>query len=165
MNVIQFLFSPSGRVNRKAIWFGYFFPLMVLTTGASIIDSQLGLVSPVDIGFSVKINLGDLNNQPTGYLEALVQLLYLWPGIAITIKRFHDHNMSWWWYPLALVMLIVLFVPLILSAESTAGASSNLLLIGGAISLFALIITFFVILYCLPGTKGPNRFGPDPMES
>ena len=64
----------------------------------------------------------------------LVNLVFLWPLIAVSVKRQHDFNFSAWW-------ALIHFVPGI--------GSLVLLLVDGA----------------MPGTLGPNRFGPDPREA
>jgi uncharacterized membrane protein YhaH (DUF805 family) len=59
------------------------------------------------------------------------------PGIAVIVRRLHDRDMSGWWYLGFIVASIIPFVGFI-----------------GAIAL--------LVLMCLEGTKGPNRFGDDP---
>lgn len=69
----------------------------------------------------------------------LYLLVALLPGIAVTVRRLHDRNMSGWWY---LVFIVLSMLPLI-----------------GFIASIALLVIFF-----LPGTPGPNRFGEDPKD-
>jgi len=59
------------------------------------------------------------------------------PGIAVTVRRLHDRDMSGWWY-------------------------LGVAVLGQVPYLGALIQLGFLVLMCLPGTPGPNRFGPDP---
>lgn len=63
----------------------------------------------------------------------------LLPQIALAVRRLHDRNLSGWWY---LGFVIAWFIPYL-----------NLL------AIIALIV-----LFAFPGTKGPNRFGPDPLN-
>ena len=49
-------------------------------------------------------------------------------------------------------------VPLIASPSTTA---SHSIVMGMGIVMFIYAIVLLVF-YCLPGTKGDNRFGPDP---
>ena len=61
------------------------------------------------------------------------------PGIAVVIRRLHDRDMSGWWYLGIIVASAIPFVNFIASIA-------------------------FLVLMVLPGTKGPNRFGPDPLD-
>jgi uncharacterized membrane protein YhaH (DUF805 family) len=66
------------------------------------------------------------------------------PGIGITIRRFHDRDMSGWWY-LGVIVLgvgIWIFMPFLARVPG-------------------IVMT---VLFCFPGTNGPNRFGPDPLR-
>ncbi|UIP07904.1 DUF805 domain-containing protein [Erythrobacter sp. SDW2] len=59
------------------------------------------------------------------------------PGIAVTVRRLHDRDMSGWWYLGAVV--------------------------AGLLPLIGIFVWLaFFVLMLLPGTTGPNRFGPDP---
>jgi uncharacterized membrane protein YhaH (DUF805 family) len=72
-------------------------------------------------------------------LLAVWCLAILIPSIAVTIRRLHDRDMSGWWY---------------------LGA-----IIGGAIPFVGPLVSLaFLVLMLLPGTSGPNRFGPDPKD-
>jgi uncharacterized membrane protein YhaH (DUF805 family) len=64
-------------------------------------------------------------------------LVGLVPGLAVTVRRLHDRNMSGWWYPGLTLLGMLPFVGWVAS------------------------IAFFVVL-CLDGTAGENRFGEDP---
>lgn len=72
-------------------------------------------------------------------------LLLIWwlgtiiPSVAVTVRRLHDRGMSGWWY---LGFVVISILPLL-----------------GLIASFA-----FLIILCLPGTPGANRFGPDPKD-
>lgn len=61
------------------------------------------------------------------------------PSIAVSIRRLHDRDMSGWWY---LGLTLAGLIPII-----------------GFLASIALLV-----LMALPGTPGPNRFGPDPKD-
>ena len=61
------------------------------------------------------------------------------PTLAVTVRRLHDRDMSGWWY---LGFIVLSAIPLV-----------------GWIASIAQIVIF-----CLPGTPGPNRFGEDPLD-
>jgi uncharacterized membrane protein YhaH (DUF805 family) len=61
------------------------------------------------------------------------------PNIAVVVRRLHDRDMSGWWY---LGVIVASMIPLV-----------------GFVAGIA-----FLVLMLLPGTPGPNRFGPDPKD-
>jgi uncharacterized membrane protein YhaH (DUF805 family) len=61
------------------------------------------------------------------------------PMIAVVVRRLHDRDMSGWWYLGAIVAGLIPFV--------------------GFLASIALLVVM-----CLEGTRGPNRFGPDPKD-
>nr|WP_298929313.1 DUF805 domain-containing protein [uncultured Erythrobacter sp.] len=72
-------------------------------------------------------------------LYGLYFLAVLIPSIAVVVRRLHDRDMSGWWYLGFIVASLLPFVGILAS-------------IG------------FIVLMFLPGTDGPNRFGPDPKD-
>ena len=72
-------------------------------------------------------------------LYGLFFLAVIIPSIAVTVRRLHDRDLSGWWY---LGFIVASLVPLI-----------------GFIASIA-----FLVVLVLPGTEGPNRFGPDPKD-
>jgi uncharacterized membrane protein YhaH (DUF805 family) len=72
-----------------------------------------------------------------GLILVLYVLAILVPSIAVTVRRLHDRDMSGWWYLGAIVGGMIPFVGFLVSIA-------------------------FLVLMALPGTPGPNRFGPDP---
>jgi uncharacterized membrane protein YhaH (DUF805 family) len=99
-------------------------------------------------------------------LSDLVTLVTLVPSVAVAFRRLHDINRSGWW-------ALVFWVPWIGSSVwvDTIGADG----INGTgwvrwssvvISISFLIgIIFFIVVGCIKGTDGPNRFGPDPLAN
>nr|WP_233343233.1 DUF805 domain-containing protein [Hyphomonas sp. Mor2] len=85
--------------------------------------------------------LGSGNLNPIGYLLAgilgLGYLAIIIPAIALTVRRFHDLNQTGW---LVLVFVLLSVIPLI-----------------GLIASIGWLIWF-----AMPGTTGPNKYGPDP---
>jgi uncharacterized membrane protein YhaH (DUF805 family) len=82
----QFLLSPSGRISRSQYWLKWALPVaaivivLILLVFAASDDPRL-------ITFIIPI----------------VELIVLWPSIAILIKRSHDRNRSGWFILLFLV--------------------------------------------------------------
>lgn len=97
-------------------------------------------------GFSLAaLESGDASTMFSGVSAVMFGLLGLYwlavfiPSIAVAVRRLHDRDMSGWWYLGFILLGMIPFVGWIAS------------------------IAFLVILF-LPGTVGPNRFGPDPKD-
>lgn len=84
---------------------------------------------------------GDMN--PIGMvLFGILGLYYLAiiiPNIALFVRRLHDINQTGWIF---LGLIVASFIPLI-----------------GLVASIAMIV-----IACIPGTKGPNKYGPDPLN-
>ncbi len=78
---------------------------------------------------------------PLGYvffgIIALYGLAIIIPSIALFVRRLHDINQTGWIY---LGLVIAGFIPLINLVASIAQ----------------------IVIACIPGTVGPNKYGPDP---
>ena len=61
------------------------------------------------------------------------------PNLAVIVRRLHDRDMSGWWLLGYFVAAMIPFVNII------AGIA-------------------MLVLMCLPGTVGPNKYGPDPKD-
>ncbi len=151
---MKFLFDPNGRVSRKDIWLKY----LLVVIAANLVAGTLDLVA------------GLLGAAPFG---AAVSLFFFWPGIAVSVKRFHDRDMTGWWVLILAVIAIVgavLFIlPLfsILSSQGMSGgglAGSSVFMVLGGLILIGVVLFSFVVNYCLPGQVGANKYGPDPLD-
>ncbi|PDT35818.1 DUF805 domain-containing protein [Rhizobium sp. M10] len=120
----------SGRASRSEYWWFmlfYFLTLFVLGFLAgvlSFVTSGSGAASPVS--YAVVIC-------------GLAILAIFLPLISLTVRRFHDRNISGWWY---LALVIVGIIPYV-----------------GVVTGLAIFV-----ISVLPGTEGPNKFGPDPLR-
>jgi uncharacterized membrane protein YhaH (DUF805 family) len=88
-------------------------------------------------------------------LIALAVAAFLLTVIVVAIKRLHDRNKSGWW-------LTLLFgVPILLNAGAYSVVSDEPLYL----TVPALLINLWVLveLGFLRGSRGPNRFGEDPI--
>lgn len=74
-----------------------------------------------------------------GLLMVVWWLATIIPSIAVGVRRLHDRDMSGWWY---LGFIVLSIIPIV-----------------GIIASIA-----FLVIMLLPGTPGPNRFGPDPKD-
>jgi uncharacterized membrane protein YhaH (DUF805 family) len=75
-----------------------------------------------------------------GLSLAVWTLATLVPNAAVSVRRLHDRNLSGWWY---LGLMACNFIPYLRAVSSIGGIA-------------------FLVVMCLEGTRGPNRFGADP---
>ena len=131
----------SGRSRRLEYWAFTLLSLIVIlliTALAMAFGFSLTAFSSIEAGADPSLFFGSGFFVLMG-LAGIYLLAALIPGIAVTVRRLHDRDMSGWWYLGFIALGMIPFV----------GWIAN--------------IAFLVIL-CLPGTAGPNRFGEDPMD-
>lgn len=86
-----------------------------------------------------------------------VDLLLLWPTIAMTFKRAHDRDKS------GRTLAVLIATGLLFSYMSDALLERFGDVAGVAAFPFIVAYIYFVVVMgFLDGTKGPNRFGPSP---
>lgn len=145
MNALRLFFSFHGRASRAGFWLvsltwgvlGLGFDYAWTATGAAQV--QVGRNHLVDAAF------------------VLPMLVMLVSCVAIAVRRLHDRNKSAWW------MLLFYVAPPVIQALAPIGDLDSsafvwLMVLSGALSVWALIE-----LGCLAGTRGPNRYGSDPL--
>ena len=179
---MSYLFDFKGRINRAKIWL--FVLICFLVEAATVVIAVYGF-DWSDFLKSLAVVFKDL--KPGGELDldkvvgpkiagaqsyaaiAAMFLLWLavtWAGFAIFVKRLHDRNKSaWWLIPYWLVPQALSFYALFGTTSfwdavngwnTPLGYAAN-----GVSSLIGLWV--FVELYFFRGTRGENRFGPDPL--
>lgn len=82
-----------------------------------------------------------------------VSLLLLPPNLGVTVRRFHDRDLRGWW----------LLLPVLALGVWALGGGNSANLAGDLLS-FLMCLAYLIIL-CLPGQPGPNRFGPPPGDA
>lgn len=133
----------NGRSRRKEFW--SFFLLNLVVTGVLLGPLYVSMISgmmamdPSAAGSGAPPVVPEMGTGTMllGALGGLWALGTLIPNIAVTVRRLHDRDMSGWWY---LGFIVLALIPIV-----------------GLIASIA-----YLVLMLLEGTKGPNRFGPDP---
>ena len=133
----------TGRAPRAEYWW-FYLGMIVAYLVAMTIDSLVG------------IQLFG----PYGLLTCLLALGLIAPGLAVTFRRLHDTNRSGWWI---LVVVVPYFIMGIMMGMAAASGDMTGMASAGIVGLVALAGAVAMLVFMvLPGTKGDNRFGPDP---
>jgi len=139
------LFNPAGRTNRAKYWLAILAYLLIYAAVVALyflLEQQaMGVVGLV--------------------IGSIVFVVLTVSSILIAIRRLHDRDKSGHW------LWLFYLVPGILS-----GVGSALQMVSPEAAILALVPTLvsvgisiwaLVELGFLPGTRGSNRFGPDPL--
>lgn len=136
----------SGRARRAEYWW-YVLGITIVSIVAMILDSLLGMSGMVAGMY--------------GPLTLLVLLGTLIPSLAVAVRRLHDTNRSGWWMLILVVPYLIMGIMIGMSAG--AGDPMAGLATAGLISIVAMIGAIVILIFMvLDGTRGENRFGPDP---
>jgi uncharacterized membrane protein YhaH (DUF805 family) len=156
----------SGRSRRMEFW--------MFTLGVFILYVLLMMVAMV-IGFSAigmtasgngNVALGGLMGMfaSMGILAIVFGIVWLGlliPTIAVAVRRLHDTDRSGWWL---FIYVGPYLLSIVINLTAVSSNSTGLSSIGGLVGLVGLIgALVLLVFYCLPGTPGPNKYGPDPM--
>jgi uncharacterized membrane protein YhaH (DUF805 family) len=156
----------SGRSRRKEYWMfvlgmALFYTvlvilMMVLMGGAILsavggVDPDGGTVAGAGAGAGMMGAM--LGGGIIGILIVITWLALLVPSIAVGVRRLHDIDRTGWW-------LMLGYGPYILSVILAMAESVELAAILNLVSFVGFIV--LLVFAVLPGTRGPNRFGPDP---
>lgn len=76
----------------------------------------------------------------------IVFLAAIWSQFALAVKRLHDRDLSGWY-------CLILFAPILVMATPLFIPLATIVNFG-----------FFGVIGVVPGTPGPNRFGPGPNQ-
>lgn len=140
--VINLLFGYDGRIGRLSYWLG-------LATAWAIIGFFAAIAEDATAG------TGDI-----GRYVAFIFIVgsFVWMHSAVTIKRLHDRGRPALWYVLYGIAPPALFIVATYFYTTGALAPAAILYVLSFAGLFWVIIE----LGLLPGTAGPNRYGPAP---
>jgi uncharacterized membrane protein YhaH (DUF805 family) len=84
----------------------------------------------------------------------VIWLALLIPSLAVGVRRLHDTERSGWWLGGYLILIVISNV-----LRSSMGSAGLAMVLSIVTLIYAITLLVFM---CLEGTKGPNRYGPDP---
>ena len=150
MDWTALLFSFNGRINRAKYWLAVLIYMVVWT---AFFAGCLIWLAGTNIENLFKFAGAVLLLWLVGFILLIAGT---WSALAVGVKRLHDRDKSGWW------ILLFWLGPGILGSWQTATPDLG----GGfilSLAALAILIWAFVELGCLPGTAGPNQYGPDPL--
>ena len=133
------LWRSTGRIGRARWWWAYQVPTIA-------------------IGLVMALRLPRMHGEGALVLLVLFSLVILCLLLLGSVKRLHDHGYSGKW--------VLLLVALMIAGDQLEAwgvlpwIAPHTDLVNLPLGLFTL-----VLFGCLRGTRGPNRFGPDPVRS
>jgi uncharacterized membrane protein YhaH (DUF805 family) len=168
MDYRQLLVSFQGRISRGRYWLATLVilgsmlaALLLLTLICEAFGIAIGPVAIDIIGISASIEPADGEKAVKAALfphvaTIMMTMVFAWFFVAASIKRLHDRNRSGWW-----IIPFVFATGIYSQFGDWLGGSWPAALVG----LTVLIGSIWggVEMYVLKGTRGPNRFGPDPL--
>ncbi|WP_427454517.1 DUF805 domain-containing protein [Litorimonas sp. WD9-15] len=141
-------FNPQGRSQRSAYWWVFLYQIIIYTVLAIVFFMADGamnfldvMVSETDSAEEVEAALASLgvSGKAAIFFIIIFAVSNFLPDIMLQIRRFHDLNQTGW---LVLAFRFAGLLPLV----------------GSFIGLANLV------WFCIPGTVGGNRYGPDPLR-
>lgn len=174
MDWTWYLFRFDGRINRALLWQALLIVALLaallglIGQAIQILNGQGSFTSSLTFDFGLDDLFTAIDprayrplasvDRPTLILKVLGASLFLWIYLATAIKRLHDRDRRGWW----IVPFFV--VPGLFSQFSDLLPDSNWVLPFAAVAS-VLWLWGSVEMFCVPGSAGDNRFGPDPLAN
>ncbi len=151
--ILEILFSFHGRINRIT-WLVFFLALAAAEFAVSaLLDEMLGEAAPV-------AGIGELEAYFSDRAGLVAGLVFLWPSLAIDVKRWHDMGKSGW---LTLVAYGPALAVYLVEELKRAGAFPPAPLPDPLLSTMGLVLLVYMILLgARKGAAGANRHGGRP---
>lgn len=92
-------------------------------------------------------------------------LIFGLPQLSVTIRRLHDTDRTGWLIFVPLLASIAAIGIMVFGTLVSMVSSGGLMIVLAAAFLPLVASIWFIVLICLPGTHGDNRFGPDPVPN
>ena len=133
----RFLGSDEGRISRSKFWLFFVF---------SIVLAMILLALPV-IGLPA-------------VMPVAISLLLLYPSYCVIAKRLQDFGVSGQW---AIVIALIAAIDAILIAAGPSFSRHGLLLVVRNVWWWVALLNMaaFLAIGVLPGSRGPNAYGPE----
>lgn len=179
---MSYLFGFSGRINRAKIWLfvliAIVWSIVVMAIAAFGLDwhdciatfkaaaQQAGPGHPLDWSAVAPPHMAGTKGIIAVGAIVVLYLLYVIAKLAIYTKRLHDRNKSAWWLVPFVVLpgiLGIYVLSRIAGSPDVMMVSSSLAVGAARLGAFVFGMWAFIELFFFRGTKGENRYGPDPL--
>ena len=154
----------SGRASRAEFWWFFLLTMILYLAGLvalGVAGAGASALNPASAIMQGAFGIGMI-------FIGLFWLALFVPMLAVQFRRLHDINRSGWWlgaFWLLYLLYAFLAFGMLASAATTVESAPS---VGSAAAVGIIALIFFVysivllVFFCLPGTKGSNRFGDDP---
>ncbi|RJF87715.1 DUF805 domain-containing protein [Oleomonas cavernae] len=108
MSLGTVLFSFSGRLNRLPWWLSAIGLAVAQWVLLFVLMKALGVEmveTTTATSYSVQADMSTMSPAAMTVF-GIVGLVFLWPGLAIAIKRWHDRGKSGWWVLIILIPIV-----------------------------------------------------------
>jgi len=106
-------FQFSGRASRSEFWYFMLFSI-IFSLLISMIGESLGLLYMISLELPMVNEVGELHNVmqdiPINILQTAFSLLFMFPSMAVSVRRLHDIGKSAWWLLIAIIPLLGVLV-------------------------------------------------------
>jgi uncharacterized membrane protein YhaH (DUF805 family) len=149
--VFYVLLDFNGRIKRLT-WLIFFFGLIAVEYCCELLFRNVFHISG-PVGTGQGLFAADYFGDRANLLAALI---FLWPSLALDVKRWHDIGMSGYCTLIAYGPIFTIYAAAFTGAGDLSEPQASRLL-----SLLALIfLVYFILLAARKGASGANRFGP-----
>jgi uncharacterized membrane protein YhaH (DUF805 family) len=145
------LFDLNGRINRTT-WLAFFAALAVAESVAGLLLRRMfDIPAPLESGGGFS---------PWAYFDdeatLFAGLMFLWPSVAVDVKRWHDMGRSGWLTAIVYGPILAVYA----LGASGAGGTLSAPVASGLLSLIGLVfLTYLIVLAARKGSPASNRFG------
>jgi uncharacterized membrane protein YhaH (DUF805 family) len=106
-------FQFSGRASRSEFWYFMLFSI-IFSLLITMIGESLGLLYMISLELPMVNEVGELHNViqdiPINILQTAFSLLFMFPSMAVSVRRLHDIGKTAWWLLIAIIPLLGVLV-------------------------------------------------------
>ena len=158
-DALNLFFTLTGRINRARLWLGFGIVALATVVFAFVATS---LLEDLGARFAAYYEGAEFTFAGGDFIIAAWILFIAYMLVALSAKRLHDRDRSAWWVLAYIPLPIVVYLGGFM-LDPPANTTVPTLRLG---DVFAVLVAawWFIEIGTMRGTKGANRFGPDPLS-